>query len=190
MVSAAPGSTLPPSPDTEDDCASAFSNPSQPSDGQVPGWFLWHFKKILCLFLAPLGLRCCSGFSLVFIWKLLIAMTSLVAELGLQGSWASVIAAPGLQSSGSIVAAHGLICAAAHGTFPDQELNLCLLHWQADSLPQSHQGSPVTFKKCIQDTKRPTPCIADEERTCGLLTFHCGSYPLSPFRMVSRWSLD
>ena len=176
MVSAAPGSTLPP-PDTEDDCALAFSNPSQPSDGQVPGWFLWHLKKFLCLFLAPLGLRCCSGFFLVFIWKLLIAMTSLVAELG-------------LQSTGSIVAAHGLICAAAHGTFPDQELNPCLLHWQADSLPKSHQGSPVAFKKCIQDTKRPTPCIADEERTCGLLTFHWGRYPLNPFRMVSRWSLD
>ena len=80
----------PPPPDTEDDCALAFSNPSQPSDGQVPGWFLWHLKKILCLFLAPLGLRCCSGFFLVFIWKLLIAMTSLVAELGLQSSWASV----------------------------------------------------------------------------------------------------
>ena len=25
--------------------------------------------------------------------------------------------------------------------FPDQGLNSCLLHWQADSLPVSHQGS-------------------------------------------------
>ena len=30
----------------------------------------------------------------------------------------------------------------ACGIFPDQELNLCLLHWQEDSLPLSHQGSP------------------------------------------------
>ena len=32
------------------------------------------------------------------------------------------------------------------GIFPTQGLNLCLLHWQADSLPLSHQGSPdLTF---------------------------------------------
>ena len=30
----------------------------------------------------------------------------------------------------------------ACGIFPDQGLNPCLLHWQADSLPLSHQGSP------------------------------------------------
>ena len=29
------------------------------------------------------------------------------------------------------------------GIFPTQGLNLCLLHWQADSLPLSHQGSPI-----------------------------------------------
>ena len=28
------------------------------------------------------------------------------------------------------------------GIFPIQGLNLCFLHWQADSLPLSHQGSP------------------------------------------------
>ena len=31
------------------------------------------------------------------------------------------------------------------GIFPTQGSNLCLLHWQADSLPLSHQGSP---KRC------------------------------------------
>ena len=38
------------------------------------------------------------------------------------------------------------------GTFPTQESNPCLLHWQADSLPLSHQGSPkgrwYTYFKC------------------------------------------
>ena len=29
------------------------------------------------------------------------------------------------------------------GIFLTQESNPCLLHWQADSLPLSHQGSPV-----------------------------------------------
>ena len=29
------------------------------------------------------------------------------------------------------------------GIFPDQKSNLCLLHWQADSLPLSHQRNPL-----------------------------------------------
>ena len=33
-------------------------------------------------------------------------------------------------------------CSSACGIFPDQGLNPCLLHWPADSLPLSHQGSP------------------------------------------------
>ena len=33
----------------------------------------------------------------------------------------------------------GLSCSVACGIFPDQGLNLCLLHWPADSLPLSHQ---------------------------------------------------
>ena len=41
-----------------------------------------------------------------------------------------------------IVLAHGLHFFESHGIFPDQGLNLCLLYWQADSLPLSHQGSP------------------------------------------------
>ena len=34
--------------------------------------------------------------------------------------------------------AHKLSCSVACGIFPDQGLNLCLLNWQADSLPLSH----------------------------------------------------
>ena len=34
-------------------------------------------------------------------------------------------------------------CSKALEIFPDQGSSLCLLHWQADSLPLSHQGSPV-----------------------------------------------
>ena len=30
----------------------------------------------------------------------------------------------------------------AYGIFPDQGLDLCLLHWQVDSYPLYHQGSP------------------------------------------------
>ena len=44
--------------------------------------------------------------------------------------------------TGSVVVAHGLSCSAACGIFPDQGLNPCPLHWQADSQPLRHQGSP------------------------------------------------
>ena len=42
----------------------------------------------------------------------------------------------------SIAVAHGLSCSVVCGIFPDQGLNPCLLHWQADALPRSHEGSP------------------------------------------------
>ena len=54
----------------------------------------------------------------------------------------SAAVAPGLSSTGSIVVAHGLSCSLACGIFPNQGSNLCLLHWQADSYPLDHQGSP------------------------------------------------
>ena len=40
---------------------------------------------------------------------------------------------------------HGLSCSSACGIFPDQGSNQPLLHWQVDSLPQSHQGSAIAF---------------------------------------------
>ena len=65
---------------------------------------------------------------------------------GLQSLWhvGSVVVARGLYSTGSIVVAHGLSCSAACGIFPDQGSNPCPLHWQADSQPLRHKGSPET----------------------------------------------
>ena len=74
---------------------------------------------------------------------------SLVEELGLSGMRALVVEACGftgcysqLQSvgHGSAVVVHWLSCSAACGIFPERS-NLCLLQWQVDSLPLSHQGS-------------------------------------------------
>ena len=42
---------------------------------------------------------------------------------------------------GSVVVAHGLRCSMVCRIFLDQGSNPCLLHWQVDSLPVSHQGS-------------------------------------------------
>ena len=73
--------------------------------------------------MAALGLLCCVGFplvtasggySLVSVRRFLIAVASPAAEPGLKGM---------------------LSCPIAHGIFPDQGSNPCLLYWQADSLP-------------------------------------------------------
>ena len=40
---------------------------------------------------------------------------------------------------------HGLSCPVACGIFPEQGSNPCLLDWQVDSLPLSHQGSPAEW---------------------------------------------
>ena len=51
----------------------------------------------------------------------------------------------GSRHAGSVIVAHGPSCSAACGIFPDQGSNLCPLHWQADSQPLYHQGSPIYF---------------------------------------------
>ena len=48
----------------------------------------------------------------------------------------------GSRRAGSVIVAHGPSCSAACGIFPDQGSNQCPLHWQADSQPLRHQGSP------------------------------------------------
>ena len=49
----------------------------------------------------------------------------------------------GSRCAGSVIVAHGPSCSTACGIFPDQGLNPCPLHWQADSQPLRHQGSPM-----------------------------------------------
>ena len=51
--------------------------------------------------------------------------------------------------AGSAVVAHGSNRSAACGILPDQGSNPCALHWQADSQPLRHQGSPCwSFLMC------------------------------------------
>ena len=122
--------------------------------------FQFHFFLInyLFLFLAALGLRFCTwafsscgkrGLLFIVVCGLLMVVASLVVEHGLQVHglqqlWhgGSVVVACELQSAGSVVVVHGLSCSAACGIFPEQGSNPCPLHWQADSEPLHHQGSP------------------------------------------------
>ena len=106
------------------------------------------------LFLSVLGLHCstgflqlqragaslslwCTGFSS---WWLPLLQSTGSRASRLRWLWhrCSVVSAPGLQSTGSIVAVNGLSCSQACGIFLDQRPNPCLLHQQADSLPLSH----------------------------------------------------
>ena len=66
-------------------------------------------------------------------YGLLIAVASLVVKHRFQGAQAPVAVALMLS------------CSKACGIFPDQESNTCPLHWQADSYPLDHQGSPIVL---------------------------------------------
>ena len=93
-----------------------------------------------------LDLHCWAGFSLVMescghslvvTCRLLTAAASAVAERGLYGPRA-------ISSCGT----RGLSCSEVCGIFPNPGSNPCLLHWQADSLPLSHQRGPVLVHLC------------------------------------------
>ena len=61
---------------------------------------------------------------------------------GLSLSWPLLLRSTGSRCAGSVIVAHGPSCSVACGIVPNQGLNLCPLHWQADSQPLRHQGSP------------------------------------------------
>ena len=62
---------------------------------------------------------------------------------GLSLSQPFLLWSTGSRRAGSVVVAHGPSCSTACGIFPDQGSNLCPLHWQANSQPLCHQGSPL-----------------------------------------------
>ena len=64
---------------------------------------------------------------------------------GLSLSWPLLLRSTGSRHAGSVVVAHGPSRSAACGIFPDQGSNPCPLHWQADSQPLRHQGSPYYY---------------------------------------------
>ena len=81
---------------------------------------------------------------------------------GLSLSRPLLLQSTGSRHAGSVVVAHGPSCSAACGIFPDQGSNPCPLHWQADSQPLRHQGSPWDVLWCVlceaSDTWCHLPC--------------------------------
>ena len=76
---------------------------------------------------------------------------------GLSLSWPLLLWSTGSRRAGSVIVAHRPSCSAACGIFPDQGSNPCPLHWQADSQPLHHQGSPLDlfFKAIIIVIPKP-----------------------------------
>ena len=102
-------------------------------------FFFFLNPTFVYLFLAVLGHRFCAR-----------AFSScgkrgplFIAVRGLSLSWPLLLQGTGSRRTGSVVVAHGCRCSAACGIFPDQGSNPCPLHWQADSQPLHHQGSPM-----------------------------------------------
>ena len=64
----------------------------------------------------------------------------------------------GSRRAGSVIVAHGPSRSAACGILPDQGSNPCPLHWQADSQPLRHQGSPtyLFLPHSLWDLSSPT----------------------------------
>ena len=104
-------------------------------------WFVF-FNVIylfiyFCIFVCVGSLFLCEGFP-----YLRQAVHSSSRCAGLSLSWPLLLRSIGSRRAGSAVVAHGPSCSAACGIFPDRGLNPCPLHWQADSQPLRHQGSP------------------------------------------------
>ena len=62
---------------------------------------------------------------------------------GLSLSRPLLLRSTGSRRAGSVIVAHGPSRSTACGILPDQDSNPCPLHWQADSQPLRHQGSPI-----------------------------------------------
>ena len=69
---------------------------------------------------------------------------------GLSLSRPVLLRSTGSRRAGSVIVAHGPSCSTACGIFPDQDSNPCPLHWQADSQPLRHQGSPTKFFNFVE----------------------------------------
>ena len=109
--------------------------------GYTVSFFFFFINLFIYLFLAVLGLRFCAR---PFSSCSERGGHSSSRCAGLSLSRPLLLRSTGSRRAGSVVVAHGPGCSATCGIFPDQGSNPCPLHWQADSQPLHHQGSPGT----------------------------------------------
>ena len=105
-------------------------------------FFFFFFSKFIYLFIY---------FWLCWVFVSVQGLSLVSASGGHSSSWCAglslsrplLLRSIGSRRAGSVVVAHGPSCSAACGIFRDQGSNPCPLHWQADSQPLHHQGSPI-----------------------------------------------
>jgi len=81
-------------------------------------------------------------------WEYSLAVCTDFSLQWLLSLWSAGSRIPGLQElphRGSVIVAHGLSHSEVCGIFLDQGSNASILHWQADSLSLSHQGSTLVY---------------------------------------------
>ena len=96
-------------------------------------------------------------FRLCWVFVSAWGLSLVVASGGHSSSWCAglslsrplLLQSTGSRRAGSVVVANGPSCSVACGIFPDRGSNPCLLHWQADSQPLRHQGSPLFISYTI-----------------------------------------
>ena len=103
---------------------------------------------------------------------------------GLSLSWPLFLRSTGSRCAGSAIVAHGPSCSAVCGIFPDQGSNPCPLHWQADSQPLRHQGSPTSL--LLSETHRSFILSQSSLDFQRVNLFH---FLLEAFHDLSFWEL-
>ena len=111
-------------------------------------FFLNFIYLFVCLFIY-LFIYFCLCWVFISVWGLsLVAASGGHSSLrctGLSLPQPLLLWSTGSRRAGSVVVAHGPSRSAECGIFPDQGSNPCPLHWQADSQPLCHQGSPIPY---------------------------------------------
>ena len=116
----------------------------------APTFFLFIYLWLCCVFVSVRGL------------SLVVASGGHSSSrcVGLSLSRPLLLRSTGSRRAGSVIVAHGPSCSAACGILPDQGSNPCPLHWQADSQPLRHQGSPHLLLYPLKESSTSNPLSA------------------------------
>ena len=98
-----------------------------------------------------------------------------------------------LQHTRSAVVERGLSCPMACGIFLERGLNPCPLHWQADSYPLCHQGSPLIssfFKRKIVFVYLAALGLHCSTQDLQSSLWHVGSVSWSMWDLVPRPGIE
>ena len=127
--------------------SSQYISLSAPWLGLILGFFCFFFNYLFIYLFIYFNFWLCWVFISVSVRGLSLVVASGGHSssrcAGLSLSRPLLLRSTGSTRAGSVVVAHGPTCSAACGIFPDQGSNPCPLHWQADSQPLRHQGSPL-----------------------------------------------